>query len=119
MKRPLLVLAAALILVLTISDEATSRRLPYMVIDEVILDHPWGGEQNIVTPPATTSITPVVENDYSIIRIMKSWSSGTFFYSFFISRFESRGTTTTTTTITANDSNTGTDQATSQGGTGQ
>jgi hypothetical protein len=119
MKRLFPVLAAALILVLTISDDASSRRYPNLVIDVVQFDHPWGGEQNTTTPPATNSVTPAVQADFIIIRLMKSWNYRIFYNAPFIRQPESRGTTSTTSTTIVNDSNPGTSQEVSQRGMGQ
>ena len=112
MKRLISVLAITLILILATWDNASSMRFPNITIEVVHFDHPWGGEQNTTNPPAVNSTTPIVKDDFIIVRIMKYWNYRILHNASTLIKPEVSGTTTTTT-------ETNTNQATSQRGTGQ
>jgi hypothetical protein len=116
MKRLLAVLAVALILILTYWENSSSKSYPIIVIEDVQFDHPWGGEQNDPNPPVNNSITPAIQDDFIIIRMMKYWNYRILYNPSFFRASKSTGTTSTTST---NDSNTSTNQAPSQRGMGQ
>ncbi len=118
MKRLFAVLAAVLILTLTYGENSSSMNYNPIVIDDVQFDHPWGGDREPLDPPSGQSVTPIVKQEFSLIRIIKYWNYRFIVGSYMLSPTEATGTTTSSTTQDAV-TNTSSSQPTNQRGTGQ